>query len=354
MRVVQAQHAMTTMGSMSCRGIMEIDSERDSEMSRPSACSDASQSDFGSWISADIEVVVKNTFLELRVEASESKLMTRSKSCPALLRAESCLPQCPRSEALLGGHQAREEKPPQEQQEQALLAALLSESMVGVPTSPGEFNRLWAPVANELSQQMPSCPMPVECPRGQWIFSGLDHAVRTPLSAQARKWRPSGNVFFAEACKVAENVGRILEQTFGVSTEVQFRTLPDCSGKCTLVTTMSPGDLASLKSAVVEAAEAGVYERTNRTCGVCLLGCKFDPFKPLPTGFSASLANVTNKRRECRDMYKYGFCCRGPMCSKEHPSIIVDFEFTLLAGLPLAKHDTARESLTADSAAFLF
>jgi len=342
MSVAQSQSAVLIMGatgSSSCKGITEAEGDSDGETSVCGACSEASQSNFGSSISTDIEVVVRNTFIELRLEAeaAEVKPMTRSKSCPSFSRAESWQESSPQSEALLGRHalEPREEKP-QVPQEQVLLAALFAESSVEAPP-PQDDNRLWAANADGIFAL--SCPPPIEFTRDQGTASGVDQAMRTPLSGQAKIWRPAGNVFFTEACKIVENVGRMLKQTFAVSTEVQFHMLPDGRGKCKLVTTMSPGDLTSLGSAVVQAAEAGIYERTNRTCGVCLLGCKAEPFKQLSEGFCASLANVPIKRQECRSMYKQGHCCRGSRCSKEHPSIMVDFEFTLLAGLPLQKVD---------------
>jgi len=307
---------------------------------------------------------VKNTFIELQLDdTTKLARMTRSKSCPGLLQAYTSQQRPHRqSEAFMEKHssEGREDKP-EVPQEQALLAALTADTVVAEPLcSPMIESRCWSPDAlwphvhnqfegaNGLEAPMAggcartmSMPLAPEPARDQVSLLGSNQAPRTPLDFNARMWRPVGNVFSSEVYKTVESLGAMLQQTFEVPTEVQFCHLPCGTGKCTLVATMRPDHLNSFRSAVLQAAEAGLFERTNRTRGVCLLGCKGTPFKQLSSGFSASLANVPSKRSMCRQMYNNGHCSRGSTCDKEHPSSEVGFEFTLLGGLPLERESQA-------------
>lgn len=146
---------------------------------------------------------------------------------------------------------------------------------------------------------------------------------------QRRIWRPTGKVFFVEVLKIAEDVGRHLQREFDVQAKAKFLSLPGGEGSCGLVATMHPDDLTRLRFPVERAAKDGIFERTNRTRGVCLLGFKAAPFKPLPDGFSTTLATVPSKRRECRRIYRNGTCRLGAACTWEHPSDMVKLDFTI-------------------------
>jgi len=162
------------------------------------------------------------------------------------------------------------------------------------------------------------------------IFTPAEPATFTPLRATAKMWRPSGTVFQMEVLAVAEEVAAALREEYNVDAVARFWGMANGQGGgCVLVASIEPESFFVLRDQVEQAAKDGIFQRTNRTRGVCLIGFSSAPYIPTPQGFAVNLATVASKKKECRRLYRNGFCRRGPKCDMEHPAFTVQLAVTI-------------------------
>jgi len=159
--------------------------------------------------------------------------------------------------------------------------------------------------------------------------------TKTPLRLDARVWRPIGSVFQMEVLAVAEEVACALREEFKANAAARWRRPAEGQGQggeCALAVMIEQENFFSLRGQVVQAVQDGIFQRTNRTRGVCLLGFRSAPYIPEPQGFSVLLATVATKRKECRRIYREGYCHAGHNCSWEHPACTVKLDVTISLG----------------------
>jgi len=152
----------------------------------------------------------------------------------------------------------------------------------------------------------------------------------TPLRARAPKWRPIGSVFQQEAFALVEEVAAVLLQEYGLDARVTMGGHPSCECVVSLVPNFKPSDTLEFRQRCEEAVKDNVYERTTKTRGVCLIGYKHMPFEPKQgcDGFTATFASVSQKRSECRNFYRFGWCHDD--CKLQHPANLICFEFAVV------------------------
>jgi len=105
-------------------------------------------------------------------------------------------------------------------------------------------------------------------------------------------------------------------------TEVQLDRLADDQGSCKLLATLGD-DYSHAVDDLLSAAKEGIFSRTSRSRGVCLIGYRRTPFMFTPEGFSCKLGTVAGRREACRQFYAEGQCKYMDTCYLKHPSTTV-------------------------------
>jgi len=307
----------------------------------------------------DVLVRVHNTFIEVSTKPSSTR--PRCKSCPSLRSLGSIADYSSRElseswemtsgEALSIGYLSRAcscasldlFEPLRDQH--LLLMSTRGDNHCGELVSTSQSDQL---VRNDSSE--PLADMSAERMHNDALgdFDGDDEAspaseeglppvpacteqVRTPLRAIAAKWRPTGSVFKEEAFALVEEVAAVLLQEYGLDARVTMGEHPCSECVVSLVANFKPSDTLEFQQACEAAAKDNIYERTNKTRGVCLIGYKAAPFLPKQAGdgFTATFATVVSRRRgECRVFYRTGRCFGD--CHKEHPVNFICFEFAVM------------------------
>jgi len=141
---------------------------------------------------------------------------------------------------------------------------------------------------------------------------------------------PSGIAFQEEVRRVAEEVAQALCQLeYAPQTEAIMTNKSTDEGICTITATLAKEHQDSMKHLLTNAKDE-IFQRTNRSRGVCLLGYKKTPFTSTPDGFTAMLGTVSPKRQACRQFYAEGRCKYMDDCYWQHPQSMASMTFIVV------------------------
>jgi len=158
----------------------------------------------------------------------------------------------------------------------------------------------------------------------------LAQAMRSNNSQQL--FRPVGKQFEEQVLSLCQEVANVLREfSFCLEVSVQMSGLSGCDDICMIFATIAGESQYENYRKLIHTAQEGIYSRTSRGSGVCLLGYKTGAFTETQQGFKAWLAGVLPVRSACRKLFHTGHCRQKAKCPFMHPTDMMSLQVVIVA-----------------------